>query len=538
MLQSGLVTVASQLPAQAGPRYVRRELTIPMRDQTTLVAVALVPVGITTPLPILLVRTAFNASRHLADTRVPLAYRELATDGYIFVAEDIRGRNRSGGTFVTNRAQDDPRNAPGTNESTDAFDTIDWLVKNVPSNNGRVGVIGTSYSGWLAGLAIPDFDQYTFYHRIPTLDSLAKVTGVSALPSWIGFRAHPTWDAYWQAKAMQRVLTTSTVPTRFVGGFWDEEDMLGAQLAYRTLERSDSRDLNRIVLGPRAHNGWTRASGDVLGPVPLGSKTADDFREKIQRPWFAYYLHGTGDGQFPEAWMFESGGNTWRSFDAWPPRTSQRRNIYLREQGVISFEPPPATQKSDFDAFISDPEHPVPYMPRPDDGSAWSTWRQQDQRFVDGRPDVLTWLSEPLTSDFTIACDVVAHLFASTTGSNADGVVKLIDVAPDRVPDGLITGGYHLIVNADIMRGRYWQGFSSAQAIPANVVTPFNVDLHDQLYRFKRGHRLMVQIQSTWFPLYDRNPQRFVPNILMPRPPTSARSSTACGTPRRTHHTL
>ena len=174
-------------------------------------------------------------------------------------------------------------------------------MKNVPSNNGRVGVIGTSYSGWLAGLAIPDFDQYTFYHRIPTLDSLAKVTGVSALPSWIGFRAHPTWDAYWQAKAMQRVLTTSTVPTRFVGGFCDEEDMLGAQLAYRTLERSDSRDLNRIVLGPRAHNGWTRASGDVLGPVPIRSKTADDFREKIQRPWFAYYLHGTGDGQFPEA---------------------------------------------------------------------------------------------------------------------------------------------------------------------------------------------------------------------------------------------
>lgn len=283
----------------------------------------------------LLVRTAFNASRRLADTSVPILYRELAKDGYIFVAEDIRGRNRSGGTFVTNRAQDDPRNAPGTNESTDAFDTIDWLVKNVPSNSGRVGVIGTSYSGWLAGLAavgahpalkavspqapstdtwlgddffhqgafrqtqavtyaafiegtsgltIPDFDQYTFYRRIPTLDSLAKVTGVTALPSWIGFRTHPTWDAYWQAKAMQRVLTTSTVPTLFVGGFWDEEDMLGAQLAYRTLERSDARDMNRIVLGPWAHNGWTRAGGDVLGPVPLGSKTADDFRE-IQPEW-------------------------------------------------------------------------------------------------------------------------------------------------------------------------------------------------------------------------------------------------------------
>ena len=265
-----LVVVASRLHAQAGPHLERRELTIPMRDNTTLVAVALVPVSSTTPLPILLVRTTFNASR------------DLAKDGYIFVAEDIRGRNRSGGTSITNRAPDDPRNVPGTNESTDAFDTIDWLVKNVPSNNGRVGVIGTSYSGWLDGLAAvgahpalkaispqapstetwlgddffhqgafrqtrgvtdaafiegtnglttPDFDQYTFYHRIPPFDSLAKVTGASALPSWIGFRTHPTWDAYWQAKAMQRVLTTSTVPTLFVGGFSDEEDMPGAPLA-------------------------------------------------------------------------------------------------------------------------------------------------------------------------------------------------------------------------------------------------------------------------------------------------------------------
>ena len=547
-----------------------------MRDGTPLYAVALVRVGVTTPLPILLVRTAFGAERHFPNTTVPVAYRELAQDGYIFVAEDIRGRGRSGGHFVTNRAQDDPRNAPSTNESTDAYDTIDWLVNHLPNNNGRVGVIGTSYSGWLAGLAavgahpalkavspqapttdtwigddffhqgafrqtqgvtyaayiegtkgltIPDFDQYTFYQRIPTLDSLAKATGVADLPSWMGFRAHPAWDDYWQAKAMQRVLTTSTVPTLFVGGFWDEEDMLGAQLAYRTLEKSDTRNLNRLVLGPWAHNGWTRAGGDMLGPVPLGSKTADEFREKIQRPWFAYYLHGTGDGRFPEAWAFESGSNAWRSFETWPPRNARSRNIYLRENGAIAFDPPPRTltgkatrsrtkPASDYDAFVSDPAHPVPYMPRPDDGSAWSTWMQQDQRFVDGRPDVLVWTSEALTSDFTIAGGVVAHLFASTSGTDADWVVKLIDVAPDTVSAGPITGGYELLVNADIMRGRYWEGFSAANAIPANTVTQFTVDLHDQLYRFRQGHRLMVQVQSTWFPLYDRNPQRFVPNIF------------------------
>ena len=569
--------VAPRLSAQPDVTYARHELAIPMRDGTSQFAIALIPAGLTAPLPIILVRTAFGAERNFRDSTIPMAFRELAQDGYIFVVEDIRGRGKSGGTFVTNRAQNDSRNPPGTNESTDAWDTIDWLVKNVPHNAGRVGVIGTSYNGWLAGmaavnphpalkavspqapgadtwlgddffhqgafrqtqgvtyaayiegtngLAIPDFDQYAFYQRIPTLDSLARATGIANLPSWKGFREHPAYDGYWQLKAMQRVWPASSVPTLIVGGFWDEEDILGAQLMYRTLEKVDQRHTNRLVLGPWSHNGWTRAGGDALGPVPLGSQTADDFREKIQRPWFAYYLHGTGDGRFPEAQVFESGANAWRTFDTWPPKAAQPRNIYLRERGAMSFDAPKTSESvnvpgsteglhtTSFDAFISDPAHPVPYMPRPDDGSAWSTWMQADQRFVDGRPDVLTWMSEPLSSDMVIAGNVVAHLFASTTGSDADWVVKLIDVAPDTVQEAPITGGYELIVNADVMRGRYWKGFTAANPIPANTVTPFTVDLHDQLYRFKRGHRLMVQVQSTWFPLYDRNPQLFVPNIF------------------------
>ena len=577
---AALIALAPLARAQPADAYTRRELTIPMRDGTRLAAVALIPVEATTPLPIILVRTAFGAARLFGTATIPVGYRELAQDGYIFVAEDIRGRGQSSGTFITNRAQNDPRNAPGTNESTDAYDTIDWLLKNLPNNNGRVGAIGTSYNGWLAalaavnphpalkavspqapaadtwlgddffhqgafrqtqavtyaayiegtnGLPIPDYDQYAFYRRIPTLDSLAKVTGVAQLPSWIGFREHPAWDAYWQSKALQRVLTSSSVPTLIVGGFWDEEDILGPQLLYRTLERSDANRHNRIVLGPWAHNGWTRAGGDALGPVPLGSKTADEFRETMQRPWFAHYLHGTGTGQFPEAQVFESGSNTWRAFDAWPPTTAQPRSVYLHAHGVLSFDSLPAAapraasgtanrigapKLADFDAFISDPANPVPYMPRPDDGSAWSTWMQQDQRFVDGRPDVLTWQSEPLATDVTIAGDVVAHLFASTTGTDADWIVKLIDVAPDTVAEGPITGGYQLIVNADILRGRYWKLFSAPTAIAANSVTAFTIDLHQQLYRFRRGHRMMVQVQSTWFPLYDRNPQVFLPNIF------------------------
>jgi hypothetical protein len=319
------------------------------------------------------------------------------------------------------------------------------------------------------------------------------------------------------------------VPILFVGGFWDQEDLLGPELAYRTVEKHDAKGWNHIVLGPWFHGGWAQPAGDSLGPIPLGSNTAEYFRQKIERPWFAYYLHGKGDGRFPEAWIFEAGENQWHTFDSWPPKTAQPRSIYLLDNGRLSFTRErqaagPAGQEktssvgpahtASYDGYISDPARPVPYLPRPDDGSGWRTWLEQDQRFVDGRPDVLTWKSEPLAGDFTIAGDVVAHLFASTTGSDADWVVKLIDVFPDSVPGSPRLGGYELMVNADIMRGRYWKSFSRATPIPANTVTPFTVDLHQQLYRFRPGHRIMVQVQSTWFPLYDRNPQTFVPNIF------------------------
>ena len=557
--------------------YERRELTIPVRDGTHLFAVALIPKRASGALPILLVRTPFSAALEFRTASVPAMYKELAQDGYIFVVEDIRGRYGSQGTFVTNRAQADSRNPAGTNESTDAYDTIGWLVANLPNNSGKVGVLGISYRGWLAGLAgvnahpalkaispqapttdtwlgddffhqgafrqtqgvaftsyiegngsppIPDHDQYDFYLRSATLDSIAQATRVAQLPSWLGFRAHPSRDAYWQAKAMQNVLTTAEVPILFVGGWWDQEDILGPQLAYHTVERADTHGWARIVLGPWSHTGWAKPGGDSLGPIRLGSNTADYFREYIQRPWFAYYLHGTGDGRFPRAWAFETGENRWHTFDDWPPTTARPRDIYLHENGTLSFDAPvttvlgdetssvQATRTPDYDKYISDPAHPVAYLPRPDDGTGWSTWLVQDQRFLGARADVLTWESAPLTTDLTIAGDVVAHLFASTTGTDADWVVKLIDVEPDSAGARAGSGGYQLMVNADIMRGRYWKSFDHATPIPANTVLPFDVDLHEQLYRFVKGHRLMVQVQSTWFPLYDRNPQTFVPNIF------------------------
>lgn len=302
--------------------------------------------------------------------------------------------------------------------------------------------------------------------------------------------------------------------------FWDEEDVLGPQISYRTVERQDRRGLNRIVMGPWAHRGWSLPGGDSLGPLRFGTRTADHFREQIQRPWFAYYLHDEGDGRFPDAWAFESGSNQWRTFDAWPPKTAVRRRLYLGENGTLSFDPPGATAdgREPFDAYRSDPDQPVPNAPRPDDGSNFASWMLQDQRFVDDRPDVVTWVSAPLAEDLTIAGDVTARLFASTSGSDADWVVKLIDVFPEETPDRPSMGGYQFMVNADIMRGRYWKGFEKAVPIPPDTVLPFTVDLHQQLYRFLKGHRLMVQVQSSWFPLYDRNPQRFVDNIFDAKP--------------------
>jgi putative CocE/NonD family hydrolase len=564
------ISVPASPQTAPGSEYERRELTIPMRDGVRLSAVALVPRKATRPLPILLIRTPFNAAREFGKAELPQSLRELGEDGYIFVTQDIRGRGTSQGAFVTSRPLADPKDPKGVDESTDAWDTIDWLVKQLPGNNGRVGMLGMSYRGWLAaiaavnphpalkaispqapmsdtwlgddffhqgafrqsqavpycayvegtnGLTIPDYDQYQFYLRLGTLDSIGKATGVDTQPSWKGFRAHPARDGYWKARALQEVLTKSDVPMLFVGGFWDEEDILGPQIGYRTVEQEDRAGLNRIVMGPWAHRGWSMPGGDSLGPLQFGNRTADHFREQIQRPWFAHYLHDKGDGRFPEAWAFESGSNQWRTFDAWPPKTAAKRNLYLRENGMLSFDPPGvADGGSSFDAYHSDPAHPVPNSPRPDNGEAFATWMLQDQRFVDGRPDVVTWVSAPLTEDLTIAGDVTARLFASTSGSDADWVVKLIDVFPEEVPDRPTMGGYQFMVNGDIMRGRYWKGFEKGVAIPPNTVVPFTVDLHQQLYRFLKGHRLMVQVQSSWFPLYDRNPQRFVPNIFDAKP--------------------
>lgn len=581
-----LSLLPAPVPAQSAPAdtvFTRREVMIPMRDGTKLFTVILFPTRAAGPLPFLMSRTPYGVAEITGDRVAAGNYRDLVRDGYIFVFQDIRGMYRSEGRFLMNR----PPRATGStasDESTDTWDTIEWLVRNVAPNNGRVGMLGISYPGWTTAIAgldphpalralspqapmgdawmgddffhqgafrlsygleyawmmeasndqsiTPDigrWDSYDFYRSFPTLRALATAVGADAWPTWRLFTEHPAYDSVWQHRSAPRYLTRPKVPTLTVGGWWDQEDKYGPLATYAALEGRDSAGQSFLVMGPWYHGQWMGERGDSLGNIRFGSNTGEEFRRGIQAPWFKYWLHDAGDGTFAEATMYDAGANLWRHFATWPPREGKAARLYLREHGLLAFEPPTATRGAD--SWISDPAHPVPYRARPIEltydprGSRWRRWETEDQRFVDGRPDVMTWQTPPLTEDITIAGDVVARLFASTTGTDADWVVKLIDVYPDSIPDRPRMGGYQLMVAFDILRGRYRRSFEHPTPIPANTVQQYTIDLHQQAYQFKRGHRIMVQIQSTWFPAYDRNPQTWVPNIFL-APATAYRAQT------------
>ena len=579
VLLAGLAATGTGCAQQARTGFDRREVMIPMRDGIKLFAVIMAPRGATEPLPILVTRTPYGATGWEPGRGVPDHYAALAADGYLFVQEDIRGRNRSEGVFVMNRPNRDPGDTTGTDESTDTWDTVEWLIHNVPGNNGKVGLFGISYPGWLAEEALigahpavkaispqapmtdtwmgDDFfhqgafrmsygfeygwgmeageahagpmpnrgdDMYAWYLSFPSLRALTDSTGALRIPTWRRFVEHPAYDSVWRRRAFERAVRGVSVPTLTVGGFWDQEDLYGPQATYEALERFDSAGINDLVIGPWSHGEWGFPGGESLGNVRWGSATSDSFLVNIQAPWFAWWLKGKGDGRFPDARLFDGGARAWRSFDRWPPREAVARDLYFHAGGVLGFDPP--RERAGADSYVSDPSNPVPYRPRPVEvtyslHSRWRRWMTEDQRFVDGRPDVRTWTTAPLDGDVTIAGDVTAHLFAATTGSDADWVVKLIDVYPGGAAGAALTGpdsgmaGYELMVAGDIMRGRYRTSWTVPAPIPPGVVEPYTVDLHHQLYTFRKGHRIMVQVQSTWFPLYDRNPQTFVPNIFL-----------------------
>jgi uncharacterized protein len=552
-----------------------RDAMIAMRDGVKLHTEIYSPRNVTEALPILMVRTPYGiSSPDQGVSNMIYRYAEMAQEGYIFVFQDIRGRYGSEGKFVMLRPIHDESNARGTDESTDTYDTIDWLIKNVPHNNGRVGLDGTSYDGFLVtmGMIHPHpalkavseqacmadtwlgddffhngafrlsyafeyaplletsaenysfpfdrFDVYDFFLRLGPLSNANAKYFHGKIPSWNEFAAHPNYDEFWKRHAIAHGLKEATVPNLNVAGWWDQEDFYGPVTTYERLEKTDKKNLNFIVAGPWNHGGWGNGRGNSLGEIPFGSDTAAYFRRNIEAPWFAYWLKDKGKLPLKEAMMFQTGSDTWSSYDAWPPREAKTRNLYFRENGKLSFEAPQSTAEA-FDSYESDPAHPVPYRHRPvdmtypeDHPGSWYTWLVQDQRFVDERPDVLTWQTDDLTDDVTLAGQVTAKLFASTTGSDSDWVVKLIDVYPQKFPQEWKLSGYELMIADEIFRGRFRNSFEKPEPAKPGEVTPYTIDLHTADHVFKKGHRIMVQVQSTWFPLYDRNPQKFVPNIF------------------------
>ncbi len=562
-------TVAAQAPQQAPAlKYTGVEEMVPMRDGVKLNTVICMPENVTEPLPILMTRTPYGASKQIAP-RLPFAYRELAADGYIFVFQDIRGQNRSEGEFRMNRPPRDKNDPKSIDEATDTNDTIDWLLKNVKNNNGRVGIFGVSYPGWLAVVPLTEphsaikalspqaamtdtwlgddffhqggfrlsygyeyvigveggrngassgidrFDTYEWYLKQGAISNFIKPT----FPTWKDFIEHPTFDAFWKARSASHYLQDPAVPTLHVAGWFDQEDFYGPMKTYTKLEQNDKQKNNFLVVGPWNHDGWRGGDGSKLGNVDFKEPAGRYFREKIEAPWFAYHLKGKGTSNFPEAQSFRTGSNEWQTYDQWPPlnRTTVK-NLYFQANGKLSFtEPADATA---FDSYVSDPKTPVPYRKRPIEqtysprGSGWGAWLTEDQRFVSQRPDVLSWETDTLTEDITVAGEIFAQLFASTTGSDSDWIVKLIDVFPEEIPDNHKMGGYQFMVTGEVLRGRYHKAFDKPQPLVPNKMTEFNVYLTHKDHCFKKGHKIMVQVQSSWFPVIDRNPQKYVENIF------------------------
>ena len=565
--------------------YDRKEVMIPMRDGVKLHAVILRPTDTNEPLPLLMQRTPYGVDESSSNS-INSRYTELAQSGYIFVMEDIRGRYGSEGQFFMNRPivdHHDPTSPDPNNidETTDAYDTVAWLIKNVPNNNGRVGVMGISYPGFLAiesgidphpavkaispqapmtnlwigddffhngafrqtygydyamGLETSkenaftklDQDAYDYFLDAGSFAGAVKKSGAGNLPTWQAFFDHPSYDKYWQVRAVDAHLGKVNVPTLEVGGWWDQEDMWGPQAEYAGLKPHDKHNEVFIVLGPWNHGQWARTTR-YLGDVNFGAATGDQFRAQIEAPFFAHYLKDEGSFDLKDTASFQTGTNRWMRYSHWPPKEGvSDRNLYLDADGSLSFTKPAGEDATSFTAYTSDPANPVPYRKRPIEatyapgGSGWYTWLVQDQRFLSrsseaNRKDIASWTTPVLDRPVTVSGDIIADLFASTSGTDADWIVKLVDVYPDDPSLGKMSGA-QLMIADEIFRGRYRQGYEHPEATPANQPEEYKFSLHGADHAFLKGHRIMVQVQNTWFPLYDRNPQTYVPNIMTAAP--------------------
>jgi uncharacterized protein len=599
-LQTGTYSqLPSETPAQLTPQtadfdYTKREAMIPMRDGVKLHTVILVPKG-AKGAPILLTRTPYNAttltsheeSSHLGpmlngyDNPMDV----VVEGGYIRVVQDIRGKYDSEGDYVMNRPLRGPQNPTPVDHATDTYDTIDWLVKNVPESNGRVGILGISYDGFTTLMALvhphpalkvavpmnpmvdgwmgddwfhygafrqqnlpyiyeqeatrkneakwwmSHYDDYDMYMEGVSAGALGKRRGVEQVGFWRKILEHPNYDAFWREQAMDKILAAEplTVPTMLVHGLWDQEDIYGATAVYRAVEPKDkTNDKLFLVLGPWFH-GQQIKDGNALGAIKFNSDTALYFRQNVLRPFLDQYLKdGAPKADVAPVTAYETGGNRWERLKSWPAGcdtgcTVRQTPMYLKAGAKLAFDAPKAGDIA-FDEYVSDPAKPVPYRVRPihatsfENSASWARWLVDDQREFSGRPDVVTFESDVLTAPVKIAGQPIANLLASTSGTDSDWVVKVIDVYPDEVARQPEMGGYQLAVSMDAFRGRYRESFETPKPIAANQPLLYKFGLPTTNHVFLPGHRIMVQVQSSWFPLYDRNPQTFVPSIFTAKP--------------------
>jgi len=568
---------AATAPVQS-PTYTRTEVMIPVRDGVKLHTIILRPEGSDKsgpPLPFLMERTPYGVN-NATPRGLFFSKPELAASGYIFVYQDIRGRYGSGGQFVMNHPIVKHTAKTDVDETTDTRDTIDWLLKNEPHNSGKVGVFGISYPGFLAMMAGIDAhpavkaispqapmtniwkgddffhngafretygfdyvqqleaqktdarvdakgDQFDFYLQHVNFAGAAEAAGMTNLPTAKVFLTQPSYVKFWQDMAVEPHLSKPEVPTLEVGGFWDQEDMWGTQAEYAALRpnepANDPKHKVFLVLGPWNHGGWARGPGDALGAdfgkVTFGGvATGQIYRHTIESPFFEFYLKGKPGFDLVDTASFRTGENAWHRYDIWPPKTGfHATRAYLAPDKQLTFTAPSGAYDVKAAAYVSDPADPVPYRNRPiqstyGEGSKWRTWLVEDQKFVSGRKDLANFSTPVLADDVTVTGDVVADLFAATTGTDSDWVVKLIDVYPES------EGGYQLMIADEILRGRYRDSFTAPEPVKPGEVAEYKWSLHGVDHTFLKGHRMMVEVQSSWFPLYDRNPQTWVDNIM------------------------
>ncbi|AMV28323.1 Cocaine esterase [Gemmata sp. SH-PL17] len=567
-----LVTTATLYAQQpkTDTRFERTEAMIPMRDGKKLFTTVHVPKAPKGPVAIVLLRTPYGI-----DGRTERLFRdyfkEMIDDGYAFVLQDIRGRFKSEGTFVMTRPARDPQDPKAVDEASDTSDTIDWLLKEVKNNNGRVGMLGISYPGWLAAVAMLDphpalkavspqaspvdmflgddfhhngafrlsygfeyvammetdksnfsfkfdkHDTYEWYLKLGALSNVNRLHFKHTLPTWNDFVAHPNYDAFWKTQSLEPRLTKVTVPTLNVAGWYDQEDFRGPLKIYELLEKHDTKNQNFLVVGPWNHGGWGGGRADKLGRIPFDSATGAHFRKEIQAPFFAHYLKDIGKGAPPEARMFQTGANKWETYDSWPPKGVVSRKLHFHPKGKLSFDPP-AEGAAEADEYVSDPANPVPYRPRPVrptyPGPEWPEWMVQDQRFAHGRPDVLSYETEALAENVIVAGSMKVKLFGSTSGTDCDWIVRLIDVYPDDYTKPADLAGSQLLIAGEPVRARFRKSLEKPEPVKPGAVEEYTIDLNWGHHRFRKGHKIMVQVSSTWFPVIDRNPQKFVPNIF------------------------